>query len=236
MFAADRRKAEEGSNHPDRDAQFEYPNSTVVSAQGRGQPVISVDRRRRSWSAFKTPGRTIGAKAIRFAGERLRLRGHDARQSGAVWRLQRHRQRGMGERRDNLRTPPNSPSLRSVAGLSAWDDAAHRLRSVCGASIQDARRGVSFNGERLKSSQGWRISWQKLRQRFLSRLKANPKSPLTATQMQMWRPLENLRREVDRLFEDFILVRSGCRSEGRRSASSRSGRQVLGRRSGGGFR
>ena len=30
-------------------------------------------------------------------------------------------------------------------------------------------------------------------------------SPLTATQMQTWRPFENLRREVDRLFEDFIL-------------------------------
>ncbi len=41
------RKAEEGSNHPDRDAQFEYINSTVVSAQGRGQPVISVDTKKK---------------------------------------------------------------------------------------------------------------------------------------------------------------------------------------------
>ena len=34
---------------------------------------------------------------------------------------------------------------------------------------------------------------------------SKPESPLTATQMQMWRPFENLRREVDRLFEGFIL-------------------------------
>ena len=34
---------------------------------------------------------------------------------------------------------------------------------------------------------------------------SKPESPLTATQMQTWRPFENLRREVDRLFEDFTL-------------------------------
>ena len=34
---------------------------------------------------------------------------------------------------------------------------------------------------------------------------SKPESPLTATQMQTWRPVENLRREVDRLFEDFTL-------------------------------
>ena len=32
-----------------------------------------------------------------------------------------------------------------------------------------------------------------------------PEAPPTAMQMQMWRPFENLRREVDRLFEDFTL-------------------------------
>ena len=32
-----------------------------------------------------------------------------------------------------------------------------------------------------------------------------PEASPTATQMQMWRPFENLRREVDRLFEDFTL-------------------------------
>ena len=34
---------------------------------------------------------------------------------------------------------------------------------------------------------------------------SKPESPVTATQMQMWRPFENLRREVDRLFEGLTL-------------------------------
>src|SRR5271165_2053347 len=34
---------------------------------------------------------------------------------------------------------------------------------------------------------------------------SKPESPLTATRMRTWRPFENLRREVDRLFEDFTL-------------------------------
>src|SRR5271166_186266 len=36
-------------------------------------------------------------------------------------------------------------------------------------------------------------------------IESKPESPLTTTQMQTWRPVENLRREVDRLFENFIL-------------------------------
>src|SRR5208282_966477 len=37
------RKAEEGSKHPDRNAQFEHINAKVVAAQAKSQPVISVD-------------------------------------------------------------------------------------------------------------------------------------------------------------------------------------------------
>jgi Rhodopirellula transposase DDE domain len=41
------RKAEEGSKHPDRNAQFEYINASVVAAQARQQPVISVDTKKK---------------------------------------------------------------------------------------------------------------------------------------------------------------------------------------------
>jgi Rhodopirellula transposase DDE domain len=37
------RKADEGSKHPDRNAQFEYINARVVATQARKQPVISVE-------------------------------------------------------------------------------------------------------------------------------------------------------------------------------------------------
>ena len=41
------RKADEGSKHPDRNAQFEHINAKVISAQAAGQPVISVDTKKK---------------------------------------------------------------------------------------------------------------------------------------------------------------------------------------------
>ena len=41
------RKADEGSSHPDRNAQFEYINAEVLAAQAAGQPVISVDTKKK---------------------------------------------------------------------------------------------------------------------------------------------------------------------------------------------
>jgi hypothetical protein len=41
------RKADEGSNHPDRDAQFENINAKVIAAQAAGHPVISVDTKKK---------------------------------------------------------------------------------------------------------------------------------------------------------------------------------------------
>ena len=41
------RKADEGSRHPDRDAQFEHINAKVVATQAAGQPVISVDTKKK---------------------------------------------------------------------------------------------------------------------------------------------------------------------------------------------
>ena len=41
------RKADEGSKHPDRNAQFEYINAKVIAAQAQQQPVISVDTKKK---------------------------------------------------------------------------------------------------------------------------------------------------------------------------------------------
>lgn len=41
------RKTKEGKNHPDRDAQFEYINRRVIEYQGRGEPVVSVDAKKK---------------------------------------------------------------------------------------------------------------------------------------------------------------------------------------------
>jgi phosphoribosylpyrophosphate synthetase len=41
------RKADEGSKHPDRNAQFEHINAKAIAAQTAGQPVISVDTKKK---------------------------------------------------------------------------------------------------------------------------------------------------------------------------------------------
>jgi transposase len=52
------RKTKEGGSHPDRNAQFEHINSTVKRFQRRGQPVISVDTKKKELVGdFKNGGR-----------------------------------------------------------------------------------------------------------------------------------------------------------------------------------
>jgi hypothetical protein len=52
------RKTKEGKDHPDRNAQFEYINATVLAFQGRGQPVISVDTKKKELvGKFRNGGR-----------------------------------------------------------------------------------------------------------------------------------------------------------------------------------
>jgi len=51
------RKTREGESHPDRNAQFEYINAQVRRLQKRGQPVVSVDTKKKELVGdFKNPG------------------------------------------------------------------------------------------------------------------------------------------------------------------------------------
>lgn len=50
------RKRMEGKSHPDRNAQFEFINSKVMNFQDRGQPVISVDTKKKELIGHFTNG------------------------------------------------------------------------------------------------------------------------------------------------------------------------------------
>jgi Rhodopirellula transposase DDE domain len=51
------RKTREGKDHPDRNAQFEYINRQVQAMQRRGQPVVSVDTKKKELvGEYKNPG------------------------------------------------------------------------------------------------------------------------------------------------------------------------------------
>ena len=67
------RKADEGSRHPDRDAQFEHINGKVIAAQIAGQPVISVDTKKKELIGnFRNGGTDYRPK-----GDPQRVKVHD---------------------------------------------------------------------------------------------------------------------------------------------------------------
>ncbi len=67
------RKADEGSKHPDRDAQFEHINAHVVERQAAGQPVISVDTKKKELVGnYKN-----GGSDYRPKGDPQRVKVHD---------------------------------------------------------------------------------------------------------------------------------------------------------------
>jgi transposase len=67
------RKTKEGSNHPDRNAQFEHLNGKVKWSLSRHQPVISVDTKKKELVGdFKNGGRELRPK-----GQPEQVRVHD---------------------------------------------------------------------------------------------------------------------------------------------------------------
>jgi len=59
------RKADEGARHPDRNQQFEHINAKVVAAQAAGQPVISVDTKKKELVGnFKNGGSDYRPKGV----------------------------------------------------------------------------------------------------------------------------------------------------------------------------
>ena len=67
------RKTREGSKHPDRNAQFEYINGQTRRLQKRGQPVVSVDTKKKELlGEFKNAGREWQP-----SGEPEEVRAHD---------------------------------------------------------------------------------------------------------------------------------------------------------------
>ena len=67
------RKADEGSHHPDRNAQFEYINARAVAARAKQEPVISVDTKKKELIGnFKNGGTDYRPKS-----NPRRVNGHD---------------------------------------------------------------------------------------------------------------------------------------------------------------
>jgi transposase len=67
------RKSMEGTQHPDRNAQFEHINRRVKAQKRAGQPALSVDtKKKENIGNYKNPGRTWRRK-----GKPLKVKTHD---------------------------------------------------------------------------------------------------------------------------------------------------------------
>ncbi len=67
------RKTKEAGKHPDRDAQFEYINAKVEAFQAAGEPVISIDAKKKELlGEFKNGGSDYGPQ-----GEPIEVNAHD---------------------------------------------------------------------------------------------------------------------------------------------------------------
>jgi hypothetical protein len=73
------RKTEEGKDHPDRNAQFEHINAKVVAFQRRGQPVVSVDTKKKelvgnyknAGAEWQPEGKPVKVKSKDFVDKEL---------------------------------------------------------------------------------------------------------------------------------------------------------------------
>ncbi|MGH8734979.1 MAG: ISAzo13 family transposase, partial [Burkholderiales bacterium] len=149
------RKADEGSKHPDRDAQFQHINAKVVAAQAAGQPVISVDTKKKELVGnFKNAGSDYRPK-----GEPRRVKVHDFEDK----RLGKVVPYGVYDVTAN--TGWVSVGITSdtaefaVASIAAWLDrmGRERYRHMCELTIT-ADCGGS-NGARVRL---WKLELQKL--------------------------------------------------------------------------
>ena len=93
------RKTKEGSNHPDRNAQFEHLNGKVKWCLGRRQPVISVDTKKKELVGdFSNKGQEWRPKGESGKGSRSRFRRQGTGACNALRDLRCGKQPRLGER------------------------------------------------------------------------------------------------------------------------------------------
>jgi hypothetical protein len=141
------RKADEGSKHPDRNAQFEYINPKVIAAQAQQQPVISVDTKKKELIGnFKNGGTDYRPK-----GDPRRVNVHDFEDK----KLGKVVPYGVYDVTANAGFVPSSPCSRSAAGANAWDDGAIRMRGNSPSWPTAAARTARVCGYGSSNCKSW---------------------------------------------------------------------------------
>jgi len=177
-------KLREGANHPDRDAQFRHISQQVSEALTAGEPVISVDTKKKELIGdFKAVGRELAPK-----GSPIPVRVHDFKDP-QLGKAVPYGVYDLGENKGFVSVGiDNDTAQFSVASIRAWWEhlgAAHypntatlQITADCGGSNGNRTRLWKTELQRLADQTGLAISvchfppgtskWNKIEHRLFS--------------------------------------------------------------------
>ena len=177
-------KMREGANHPDRDAQFRHISQQVSEALTAGEPVISVDTKKKELIGdFKAVGRELAPK-----GSPIPVRVHDFKDP-QLGKAVPYGVYDLGENKGFVSVGiDNDTAQFSVASIRAWWEhlgAAHypntatlQITANCGGSNGNRTRLWKTELQRLADQTGLAISvchfppgtskWNKIEHRLFS--------------------------------------------------------------------
>jgi transposase len=149
------RKVLEGSHHPDRNAQFEHLNATVQLQLSLGEPVISVDTKKKELvGPFKNGGRELRPK-----GTPERVRVHDFL-IPELGRVNPYGVYGLGENEAwvSVGTDHDTASF-AVEGIRRWWQSMGRPLHPHAQRLLITADGGGSNGYRVRL---WKLELQQL--------------------------------------------------------------------------
>jgi len=149
------RKADEGSKHPDRNAQFEHINAKAVAAQAAGQPVISVDTKKKELIGnYKNGGTDYRPK-----GDPRRVKVHDF-EDKALGKVVPYGVYDVGANTGWVSVWITSDTAEfAVASIRHWLDAMGRQRYPNARELTITADAGGSNGSRVRL---WKVELQKL--------------------------------------------------------------------------
>jgi hypothetical protein len=149
------RKADEGSKHPDRNAQFEHINAKAVAAQAAGQPVISVDTKKKELIGnYKNGGTDYRPKS-----DPWRVKVHDFEDKD-LGKVVPYGVYDIGANAGWVSVGITSDTAQfAVASIRCWLDAMGRERYPQARELTITADGGGSNGTRVRL---WKVELQKL--------------------------------------------------------------------------
>ena len=149
------RKTREGSQHPDRNAQFEYIAAEVAAFQARALPVISVDTKKKELVGnYKNGGTDYRPK-----GDPRRMKVHDF-EDKELGKVVPYGVYDVGANAGWVSVGITSDTAQfAVASIRRWRDAMGRERYPKARELTITADGGGSNGTRVRL---WKVELQKL--------------------------------------------------------------------------